>query len=242
MIMGMTSATSRSGRPAIYGIVAAAEVERLRPLSQNTAAAQSEVQALELTAAEMAQAAADLVAREREILSLKNKGADNGILAAKETARQEAAAALERKMSAMEALLVSRRALAVQPEADQAPAMSTLLEPPRVAATGSGPGAGDGYEILLQVSTHAAHSALDGFCCVAQHTLLERTGLLVPGYLTLWVRDYSHVLVQGFNWESWKHNYYKSMMGKVKELADIGFTAIWLPPPSDSVSEQVSRP
>lgn len=37
--------TSRSGRPAIYGIVAAAEVERLRPLTNLTgAAAASEVQ------------------------------------------------------------------------------------------------------------------------------------------------------------------------------------------------------
>lgn len=110
----MTS-SSRSGRPAIYGIVAAAEVERLRPLSNtNEAAAASEVQSLELTAAEMAQAAADLVAREREILNMRSAGAPLSELAARETARQEAAAVLERKMSAMEALLVSRRTLQVR--------------------------------------------------------------------------------------------------------------------------------
>jgi alpha-amylase len=42
MILSMTVASSRSTQPAIYGIVAAAEVERLRPLS-NGQAAQSEV-------------------------------------------------------------------------------------------------------------------------------------------------------------------------------------------------------
>jgi alpha-amylase len=64
LIMTMTSTTNRSGQPAIYGVVAAAEVERLRPLSElSTGAAQSEVSQLELTAAEMAKAAADLVSK-----------------------------------------------------------------------------------------------------------------------------------------------------------------------------------
>ncbi len=55
--------------PAIYGIVAAAEVERLKPLMGQ--AAQNEVDSLELAAAEMAAAAAELVAREREIIHLR---------------------------------------------------------------------------------------------------------------------------------------------------------------------------
>ncbi len=199
MILSMTSNSSRSGIPAIYGIVAAAEVERLRPLSgMNGAEAQSEVQSLELTAAEMAQAAADLVAREREILALKSKGADVRVLAAKETARQEAAAVLERKMSAMEALLVSRRTLAAELVEPAPPSTAQLMEQmlkPQARPAGSGPGAGNGYEILLQ----------------------------------------------GFNWESWKHNYYRTLQSKVKELASIGFSSVWMPPPSDSVSEQVPQ-
>ncbi|KAJ9522476.1 hypothetical protein QJQ45_008233 [Haematococcus lacustris] len=201
LILSMTATSSRSGRPAIYGIVAAAEVERLRPLSNLSGqAAASEVQSLELTAAEMAQAAADLVAREREILNLRGKGVDARQLSAKESARQEAAAVLERKMSAMEALLVSRRTLgpmvdekeeaaAASPESKIAAQMMEAMKPQRV---GSGPGAGNGYEILLQA----------------------------------------------FNWESWKHSYYRTLKSQVKDIANTGFTSIWMPPPSDSVSEQ----
>lgn len=55
--------------PAIYGIVAAAEVERLKPLKGQ--AAHNEVDSLELAAAEMAAAAAELVATERDIIELR---------------------------------------------------------------------------------------------------------------------------------------------------------------------------
>lgn len=68
-ILDVTSNSSRSNKPAIYGIIAAAEVERLRPLAG--VGAYSEVSALELSAAEMAQAAAELVSRERGILALR---------------------------------------------------------------------------------------------------------------------------------------------------------------------------
>lgn len=43
---------------------------------------------------------------------------------------------------------------------------------------------------------------------------------------------------QGFNWESHRQGWYKKLMGQVKELASAGFTCIWMPPPSDSVSPQ----
>lgn len=46
------------------------------------------------------------------------------------------------------------------------------------------------------------------------------------------------ILFQGFNWESHKHNWYKTLAGQVKDLAKAGFTSVWLPPPSDSVSPQ----
>lgn len=38
LILNMTRSSNRSGMPAIYGIVAAAEVERLKPLSDMPAA------------------------------------------------------------------------------------------------------------------------------------------------------------------------------------------------------------
>jgi alpha-amylase len=46
------------------------------------------------------------------------------------------------------------------------------------------------------------------------------------------------ILLQAFNWESHKRPWYRDMMSKVPEWAKEGFTAIWLPPPSDSVSPQ----
>ena len=45
--------------------------------------------------------------------------------------------------------------------------------------------------------------------------------------------------VQAFNWESHKKNWYKDIKGQVADWAKQGFTSIWLPPPSDSVSPQV---
>lgn len=46
-------------------------------------------------------------------------------------------------------------------------------------------------------------------------------------------------LPQGFNWESHRQKLYKQLMGRVKEISAAGFTAVWMPPPSDSVSPQV---
>jgi hypothetical protein len=46
---------------------------------------------------------------------------------------------------------------------------------------------------------------------------------------------------QAFNWESHKHQLYKQLVQRSKGIADAGFTAIWLPPPSDSVSPQARQ-
>ncbi len=35
---------------------------------------------------------------------------------------------------------------------------------------------------------------------------------------------------QGFNWESWKHNWFEKINQQAQEIADLGFTAVWLPP------------
>ena len=185
--------SSRSSKPAIYGIVAAAEVERLKPLTG--ANSQNDVQALELSAAEMAQAAAELVAKEREIISLRGRNADGKVLAAKETARAEASAVLERKMAAMEAVLAARRTILAEPSEKKTQLAAALMEqmkPATGARATSGPGSGNGYEILLQA----------------------------------------------FNWESHKTKWYKHLQGQVKDFAKAGFTSVWMPPPSDSVSPQ----
>ncbi len=46
---------------------------------------------------------------------------------------------------------------------------------------------------------------------------------------------------QGFNWESSKEAWYKKLALQADEIAAAGFTAIWFPPASDSVSPQVSE-
>ncbi|KAL6767213.1 hypothetical protein ACKKBG_A39070 [Auxenochlorella protothecoides x Auxenochlorella symbiontica] len=46
------------------------------------------------------------------------------------------------------------------------------------------------------------------------------------------------VLLQGFNWESWRHGWYDQLACRAGEIADAGFTAVWLPPPTASVSPQ----
>ncbi len=86
-ITALTSSSSRSSKPAIYGVVAAAEVERLRPLSASGPNANNDAGSLELAAAEMAHAAAELVALEKDILRSSENGADASLLAAKETSR-----------------------------------------------------------------------------------------------------------------------------------------------------------
>eukprot|EP00798_Chlamydomonas_sp_ICE-L_P005716 gene5716-19000_t len=201
IILSTLSSTNRSNKPAIYD--------------------SSDVQSLEFAAAEMAQAAAELVAKEREIIHIrkKKKSIDAIAMTEKETARAEAAAQLERKMSAMEAVMAAPRAksaaqlerkmsamgdvmaarrtrMALEPEeekkAPSAAAMIEKMKPPCGTLAVTGASCGSGYEILLQ----------------------------------------------GFNWESHKHQHYKTLKGQIKEIATSGFTAIWLPPPSDSVSPQ----
>ncbi|PSC70086.1 alpha amylase domain [Micractinium conductrix] len=52
------------------------------------------------------------------------------------------------------------------------------------------------------------------------------------------------IMLQGFNWESWKHHggWFQHMAGQAQELAAMGFTTVWLPPFTDSVSEQGYMP
>lgn len=90
----------------------------------------------------MAEAAAALVSIERELAVLAAGSADPLLLSTKEADRAEAAAQLERRMAAMQAVLASRRS-ASQPVAPPPPAMEPTLE---ISA---------GAEILIQVRCNA---------------------------------------------------------------------------------------
>lgn len=51
------------------------------------------------------------------------------------------------------------------------------------------------------------------------------------------------ILCQGFNWESNKSGrWYMELKEKAAELASLGFTVIWLPPPTESVSPEGYMP
>ncbi|KDP21224.1 hypothetical protein JCGZ_21695 [Jatropha curcas] len=51
------------------------------------------------------------------------------------------------------------------------------------------------------------------------------------------------ILLQGFNWESHKSGrWYLELKEKAAEIASLGFTVIWLPPPTESVSPEGYMP
>ena len=52
----------------------------------------------------------------------------------------------------------------------------------------------------------------------------------------------AEVLLQGFNWDSWKTDWYETVIRQAPEIAAMGFTTIWLPPPTNSVSRQGYMP
>lgn len=48
--------------------------------------------------------------------------------------------------------------------------------------------------------------------------------------------------MQAFNWESHHQGWWPKVAEEGKRYADLGFTVIWLPPPTDSVSPQGYMP
>jgi len=43
---------------------------------------------------------------------------------------------------------------------------------------------------------------------------------------------------QGFNWESWRRQWYLELAPKAADLSHSGITAVWFPPPTESVAPQ----
>ncbi|XP_027349643.1 uncharacterized protein LOC113861187 isoform X1 [Abrus precatorius] len=50
------------------------------------------------------------------------------------------------------------------------------------------------------------------------------------------------IVFQGFNWESWRRRWYLELANKAADLSHCGVTAVWLPPPTESVSPQGYMP
>ncbi|XP_077223141.1 uncharacterized protein LOC143856751 [Tasmannia lanceolata] len=50
------------------------------------------------------------------------------------------------------------------------------------------------------------------------------------------------IVFQGFNWESWRKSWYLEIASKATDLSQCGITAVWLPPPTQSVAPQGYMP
>ncbi|KAJ0963484.1 hypothetical protein J5N97_028606 [Dioscorea zingiberensis] len=50
------------------------------------------------------------------------------------------------------------------------------------------------------------------------------------------------IVFQGFNWESWRRRWYAELAPKAKDLSQSGITAVWFPPPTESVAPQGYMP
>ncbi|KAG8384623.1 hypothetical protein BUALT_Bualt04G0137100 [Buddleja alternifolia] len=50
------------------------------------------------------------------------------------------------------------------------------------------------------------------------------------------------IVFQGFNWESWRRQWYLDLAPKAADLSRSGMTAIWFPPPTESVAPQGYMP
>jgi alpha-amylase len=52
------------------------------------------------------------------------------------------------------------------------------------------------------------------------------------------IRDGKEIVLQAFNWESHKHNWWINLDNKVADIAESGFTSVWLPPATNSFSRE----
>lgn len=48
--------------------------------------------------------------------------------------------------------------------------------------------------------------------------------------------------LQAFNWESNQQNWWQNLLAQAQRFADLGFTVVWLPPPTTSVAPQGYMP
>lgn len=73
--------------------------------------------------------------------------------------------------------------------------------------------------------------------------LSEDEGLQPPVKISSGTGSGFEILCQGFNWESHKSGkWYMELHEKASEISSLGFTVLWLPPPTDSVSPEGYMP
>jgi alpha-amylase len=209
-----------------------------------------EAEVLERAAAEMAAAATALVAAEHAVaeaarLALEQCGetCPDGVLPADsshgleslvwaqasldglEKRRTEAALLLERRMAAMEAAIANRRSPKETVE-------SRLAERRKRELLA---GFGLRFDGADAVPSSAVHSPV---AQAAQEEELSPPSAALgtgPG-----VGNGSEIVLQGFHWTSHqaKPSWYSVLSSAAEEIAASGVTAIWMPPPTNSVSTE----
>lgn len=71
----------------------------------------------------------------------------------------------------------------------------------------------------------------------------KESELKPPAKITSGTGSGFEILCQGFNWESHKSGrWYMELQEKAAQLSSMGFTVIWLPPPTESVSPEGYMP
>lgn len=77
----------------------------------------------------------------------------------------------------------------------------------------------------------------------SEDAILEIEALQPPTKLSSGTGSGFEILCQGFNWESNKSGrWYMELNERVAELSSLGFTVVWLPPPTESVSPEGYMP
>ncbi|XP_077245278.1 alpha-amylase-like 3 [Tasmannia lanceolata] len=101
-------------------------------------------------------------------------------------------------------------------------------------------------KILQEIETLAAEAY--GIFRSSSATFLEKPvsdieDLIPPVKICSGTGSGYEVLCQSFNWESHKSGrWYSELIDKATDLSSMGFTTIWLPPPTDSVSPEGYMP
>ncbi|GKV22435.1 hypothetical protein SLEP1_g32309 [Rubroshorea leprosula] len=77
----------------------------------------------------------------------------------------------------------------------------------------------------------------------SEEAVLEAEKPITPAQICPGTGTGFEILCQGFNWESHKSGrWYKEIKDKAAEISSLGFTVIWLPPPTESVSPEGYMP
>ncbi|MCO5602610.1 hypothetical protein L7F22_056744 [Adiantum nelumboides] len=88
----------------------------------------------------------------------------------------------------------------------------------------------------------AEKEAIDEQRRVLEKTLKKKAGRRPQKVSESGTGSGREIVLQGFNWESWRKKWYLELGPKAADLSSCGITTIWFPPPTQSVSPQGYMP